>query len=108
MIKKNILQLKNITFQWKKNNRKSYVCIFSFRKNFRKNPKKQFGALKTLDPSNKKNELKQTEGIFTQNLKNDLIRVKLTEIVNLQDFIITDDLYYKSKHRKNYNFGEYS
>ena len=28
---------------------------------------------------------------------NDLIRVKLTKIVNLQDFIITDDLYYKSK-----------
>ena len=39
---------------------------------------------------------------------NDLIRDKLKEIVNLQDVIKTDELYYKSERRKVYNFSEYS
>ena len=39
---------------------------------------------------------------------NDLIRVKLREIVNLQNFIIPDELCYKSKRRKVYNFSEHS
>ena len=38
---------------------------------------------------------------------NDLIRTKLKEIVNLED-IETDQLNYKSKRRKLYNFSEYS
>ena len=38
---------------------------------------------------------------------NDLIRAKLKEIVNLQDIIKTDELNYKSKRRKVYNFSEY-
>ena len=66
------------------------------------------GALKSLKPSNKKDELKQIEGIFPQNLMNDLIRDKFKEIVNLQDIIKTDELHYKSKSRKVYNFSVYS
>ena len=38
---------------------------------------------------------------------NNLIRDKLKEIVNLQDIINTDELRYKSKRRKVYNFNEY-
>ena len=53
---------------------------------------KQVGTIKSLDLSNKKDELKQTDGIFPQNLMNDLIRVKLKKIVNLQDIIKTDNL----------------
>ena len=41
------------------------------------------GALNSLDISNKKDKLKQIEGIFLQILMNDLIRVKLKEIVKL-------------------------
>ena len=37
---------------------------------------KQVGATKSLDLSNKKDELKEIEGIFPQNLMNDLIRAK--------------------------------
>ena len=39
---------------------------------------------------------------------NDLIRAKLEEIVNLQDIIKKDNLNYKSKRGKTYNFGKYS
>ena len=39
---------------------------------------------------------------------NDLICVKLKEIVKLQDIIKIDDLNYKSKRRKTYDFGKYS
>ena len=39
---------------------------------------------------------------------NDWIRAKLKEIVNLQDIIKADELYYKSKRGKVYNFSEYS
>ena len=39
---------------------------------------------------------------------NELICANLKEIVNLQDIIKTDKLNYKSKHRKVYNFSEYS
>ena len=39
---------------------------------------------------------------------NNLIRGKLKENVNLQDIIITDNLPYKSKSRKVFNFSEYS
>ena len=39
---------------------------------------------------------------------NDLVRTKLKEIVNLQDIIKAGELHYKSKHRKLYNFNEYS
>ena len=38
-----------------------------------KNPEKQVDAIKFLDPSNK---LKQIEGMFPQNLMNDLISAK--------------------------------
>ena len=37
-----------------------------------------------------------------------LIRDKLKEIVNLQDIVKTDNLSYKSKSKKVYNFSEYS
>ena len=39
---------------------------------------------------------------------NDFVRVKLKEIVNLQDVIKKDDVNYKSKGGKAYNFGKYS
>ena len=38
----------------------------------------------------------------------DSIRVKLKEIVNLQDIIKTEELFYKLKRRKVYYFSEYS
>ena len=61
----------------------------------KKQTEEQCGARTFLKPSNKKDELKQTEGIFQQNLMNDLVRAKLKEIVNLQDIIKTNDLYFK-------------
>ena len=42
-----------------------------------KNKQKHVNAIKSLDPSNK---LKQIEGIFQQNLINNLIRDKLKKI----------------------------
>ena len=78
-------------------------------KAFVKQTDKQVGALKSLDLSNKKDELKQIEGIFPQNMTNDLVRAKLKEIVNFQNIIKTDQLYYKSKRRKVYiNFSKFS
>ena len=48
-----------------------------------KNKEKQVNAIKSLDPSNK---LKQIEGIFPQNLINNLIRDKLKKNIDeLQD-----------------------
>ena len=38
---------------------------------------------------------------------NNLPRAKLKKIVNLQDIAKTDELNYKSKRRKVYNFIEY-
>ena len=70
--------------------------------------KKQIGAIKSLKHSIKKDELKQIEGIFPQNLMNDLIHDKLKETVIFQHIIKTDNLSYKAKNRKNYNFSEYS
>ena len=78
-----------------------------FGKAFEKQTEKQVGALKSLDFSNKKDELQKIEGIFQQNLMNDLIRVKLKKTVKLQDVIKKDDLNYKSKRGKTYNFGKY-
>ena len=54
---------------------------------FEKQTEKQVGAVNFLDVFYKKNELKQIQGIFPQNLMNDLIRDKLKEIVSLQDII---------------------
>ena len=53
-------------------------------KAFEKQAENQVGAIKSLDPSNK---LKRIEGIFPQNLMNDLIRAKLKEIVEVEDII---------------------
>ena len=39
---------------------------------------------------------------------NDLICAKLKEIIKLQDIVKKDDLNYKSKHGKTYNFCKYS
>ena len=72
-----------------------------------KQTEKQIGALKPLDISNEKYELKQIKGIFPKHLMNDLIRVKLKEIVNFQYIIKKDDLNYKSKRGKTYNFSKY-
>ena len=66
-------------------------------KTLEKQTEKQVGSLKSLDTFNEKNELKQIEGIFRQNLMNDLIRVKLKQIVNSQYIIKKDNINYKSK-----------
>ena len=36
-----------------------------------------------------------------------LIHIKLKEIINLKDIVKIDHLYYKSRHGKTNNFGEY-
>ena len=77
----------------------------SLGKAFEKETGKQVDTIKSLSPSNK---LKQIEGIFSQNLMNDLIHAKLREIIEFQDIIKKDDLNYKSKGRKTYNFSKYS
>ena len=46
-------------------------------KAFKEQTKEQARAIKDLNISDKTNELKQTEGVFPQNLLNDLIRDKL-------------------------------
>ena len=73
-------------------------------KAFKKQREKQIDAIKSLDPSNK---LKRIEGIFPQNLMNGLIRAKLKEIAELKDIFKKDDLNYKSKLGKTYNFSKY-
>ena len=52
--------------------------------------------------------MKLIQGMFPQNLVNDLIRIKLKEIVKLQDIIKKDEINHKSKRGKAYNFGKYS
>ena len=74
-------------------------------KAFEKQTEKQVDPIKPLDLSN---NLKQIEGIFPQNLMNDLIRAKLKEIAEFQDIFKKDDLNYKSKRGKTYNFSKYS
>ena len=64
-----------------------------------KQTEKQVVVIKSLGPSNK---LKQ----IPQNLMNDLIRSKLKGTVELQDIIKKDDLNYKSKRGKTYNFSK--
>ena len=73
-----------------------------------KNTEKQVGAMNSLDFSYEKDELKKMEGIFPKHMLNDLIVYKFKKIVKLLDIIKTDDLYYKAKCRKIYNFTEYS
>ena len=88
--------------------KRAKFAYFPLGKVFEKQTEKQVGVIESLDPSNKKDELKQIDGIFQQNLMNDLIRAKLKETVKLQDIIKKDDLNYKSKHGKTYNFSKYS
>ena len=58
--------------------------MFSFRRRFSKTTRKKADAIKSLDTSNKP---KQIDGIFPQNLMNDLIHAKLKEIVELQAIV---------------------
>ena len=76
-------------------------------KAFEKQTEKRLGAIKSFDLSNKKDELKQIEDTFSQNLMNDLSRAKLKTIVKFQYIIKKDNLNYKSKRGKTYNFGKY-
>ena len=66
---------------------KALFSYSSFGKSFEKHTAKQVGALKYFDLLNKKDEFKQTEDTFLQNLMDDLIRVKLKEIVKMQNTI---------------------
>ena len=59
------------------NRYKFFLLHLFLGKAFEKQIEKQVVALKPLNLSNKKDERAQTEGIFPQNLINDLIRVKL-------------------------------
>ena len=77
----------------------------SLEKAFEKQTEKQVDAIKSLDSANR---LKQIGDIFPQKLMNDLIRAKLREIVELRDIIKKDDLNYKSKGGKTYNFSKNS
>ena len=45
------------------------------------------------------------EGVFLRNLMNDLICDKLKKVIDLQDIIKKDNLNYKLKYGKTYNFG---
>ena len=78
---------------------KAKFAYFPLGKAFEKQTEKQVGAIKSIDLSNK---LKRIEGIFQQNLMNDLIRANLKEIVELQGIIKKDDLNYKPKKVKTY------
>ena len=60
---------------------------------FENQTEKQVSAINSIKPSSKKDELKQSEGIFPRNLIYDLVLDKLREIVNLQDFVKTDELH---------------
>ena len=51
-------------------------------KAFEKQTKQQGGFIESLDFFNKKDKLKQIEGIFSHNFMNELIRIKLKEIIN--------------------------
>ena len=75
---------------------------------FKKQREKQVDPIKFLDISNKTDELKQIKSIFPQNKMNDLIRAKLKKFFEFQDIIEKDNLNYKSKRGKTYNFGKYS
>ena len=57
---------------------------------------------------NKTNDLKQIEGTFSKNLWNDLNAHKLKGIIQLQDIIKSNELDYRSRHGKTYNFSKYS
>ena len=78
---------------------KAKFANFPLGKAFEKQTEKQVGAIKSIDLSNK---LKRIEGIFQQNLMNDLIRANLKETVELQCIIKTDDLNYKPKQGKTF------
>ena len=78
---------------------KAKFAYFPLGKAFEKQTEKQVGTIKSIDLSNK---LKRIEGIFQQNLMNDLIRANLKEIVELQGIIKKDDLNYKPKKGKTY------
>ena len=70
-------------------------------KAFEKQTKEQVKAIKHLNSSDETNELKQIEGIFPQNLLNDLIcdKPKKKLLIYKTDSIELDKLHYK-----NYNF----
>ena len=68
-------------------------------KAFEKQREKKIDILKSLDP-----KLEQIEGVFSQNLMNDLIHANIKEMAELQNVIKKDDLNYKLKRGKTYIF----
>ena len=70
-------------------------AYFPLGKAFEKQTENQVGTIKSLKPFNKKDEWKQIDGVFPENLMNDLIRDKLKKIGNLQDIIKKDDICYR-------------
>ena len=65
-------------------------------KAFKEQTKEQVKLIKNLSMSDKTNELKQIEGIFPQNVLNDLISNKLEKIIELQNSTELDKLNYKN------------
>ena len=70
-------------------------AYFPLGKAFEKQTENQVGTIKSLKSFNKKDEWKQIDGVFPENLMNDLIRDKLKKIGNLQDIIKKDNICYK-------------
>ena len=70
------------------------------RKAFEKQTQEEVKTIKDLNISDKTNELKQIEGLFPQNVLNDLISNKLKKIIELQNSIKLDNLNYE-----NYDFN---
>ena len=83
------------------------LACYELGKAFDKQTKKHVYALKSLNLSNKTDELKQIKGIFPKNLFNDLTTYKSQEIIRLQDVIKSNEVNYKSKRGKTYNFNIY-
>ena len=71
----NILQVKKYYLLIRKKQAKFTYSPFG--KAFEKQTKEQSKAIKYLNISYKTNELEQIEGIFTQNILNELISIKL-------------------------------
>ena len=70
-------------------------------KAFEKQREKKIDIFKSQDLPNK---LEQIEGVFSQNLMNDLIHANIKEMAELQNVIKKDDLNYKLKRGKTYIF----
>ena len=73
-----------------------------------KNKQKQIDAFQSLNLSNRIDELKQINITFPKNLLNDFVDGNLEEIIQSQNNVELNELDYKAKSRKYYNFSKIS